>query len=262
MKFIVASKSSALTAACVLLGSMLVTAAEAMPFSASLRAGFNRESLVTVGTLDFEVAEGDGSVRNFDYLKALGDGSVRKSGDGSVRSCDGSVMPADGACAAPLELGSFSFGGSFDTDPFINFVLQTLNFTDKPLVFDFTFTTPFLGGPYNTLSTDLTGAGNAGGILMQGLVDASVVPAVSIVCATPVGCADPQTTLSSPTNANGLLGARITYTMQPGSNSPVTFDGSVVLSQVNPPAVPEPTTLALFALGVLGAGQVRRRSMH
>lgn len=251
----------ALAATMTVLTAVVAPHAQAMPFSATVMAGFNSESMVTVGTLDFDVAAGDGSVRTFDYAKAFGDGSVRKSGDGSVRSCDGSVMPAGGACDAPIALGGFAFDGTFDADPFIDFSLAAVNLTGKPLSFVFSFASPFSGGGYNTFATDLTGSGDAESIQMDGSIDGSVVPGVAITCTTPAACADPTVTLSPPTNATGGFAARLAFTLLPVVDGSASFQGKAVLSQIDapPPAVPEPATLSLLLAGLLVGGRLRRR---
>jgi hypothetical protein len=259
MKLIAACKQSALVAA-LLVAAMITTSAQAIPVSAKVMAGFKPDALVTVGTLDFQIAEGDGSVRPFDYLKALGDGSVRKSGDGSVRSCDGSVMPAAGACESPLvDLGSFAFGGSVDVDPAVSFVMSVTNLSANPLSFALQITSPFLGGPYDSLATALTGSGEADSIVMDTLIDASVVAAASITCATPAACSDPLVTLSPPTNASGVLSLLFSFTVQPGRNASAAFSGSAVLAAAPPPGVPEPTSLALFGLGLFGTAVARQQ---
>ena len=252
-------KPSSLATALLMVGAMATTSAQAVPFSAKVLAGLSKDSLVTVGTLDFEIAQGDGSVRPFDYGRALGDGSVRKSGDGSVRSCDGSVMPADGACASPVDLGGFDFAGTFDLDPSVLFSLSATNITSSPLLFIFQFTAPFAGGPYNTLATDLTGTGTAESIVMSGLLDANIVADATISCSSPAACADPVASLSPLSNASGLFGVKLSFTLPPGANATTSFNGSAILSEVTSQAVSEPATVALFGLGLLGAGVSRRR---
>lgn len=258
MNFSTALKQSLSAAALLTAGLVAMPSAEAIPFTATVRAGFDAESLVTVGILDFGAVEGDGSVRNFDYLKALGDGSVRTLGDGSVRSCDGSVMPAAGQCDGSVAIGDFSFSGSFDTDPFVNFAVGVNNIGSSPVLFDITFSLVFTGGGYNTVATDLTGSGSADSILLEALIDLNAVPGASITCSSPALCTDPIVTLASPTAASGLLGAHLVFTVPGVRDNLVTFTGSVVLSQVAPPAVPEPATLSLLALGLLAGGRVRR----
>lgn len=259
MNFTAAFKQSLSAAALLTIGMLAVPSAEAIPFTATVRAGFDAKSLVTVGILDFGAVEGDGSVRKFDYRTALGDGSVRTVGDGSVRTCgDGSVMPAAGQCDGSVVIGDFSLGGSFDTDPFIVFAVGASNFGNKPLLYDFTFAMNFTGGGYNTVATDLIGTGIADSILLEALIDQNVVPGASIACASPALCTDPTVTLASPTGATGELAAHLVFTVPAVTDNLVSMNGSVVLSQVAPPAVPEPATLSLLALGLLAGGRVRR----
>lgn len=251
-------KHSLSAAALLTIGLLAVPTAQATPFTATVLAGFDRESMARVGLLEFDIVAGDGSVRPFDYASA-GDGSVRKLGDGSVRSCDGSVMPALGECDKPvIDIGSFTFDGSFDPDPFATFNVSVVNFSDQPVFFSFTLNGPFIGGGYNTLTSELLGTGSADSILLDALVDLNAVPGASVSCASPAACTDAAVTLSPPTQPSGLLGAHLVFMVPAEDDNVVKFTSTVTLSQVAPPAVPEPATLSLLAIGLLAGRRMRR----
>jgi PEP-CTERM motif len=194
-------------------------------------------------------------------------GAFRLAGDGSVRSCDGSVMPAGQACGAGTELdtllGNFSFDGTYDQDPFINWGLSVTNATSSNQNWTFQFSAPFLGGPLTSTLSSATGAGLVGNLLIESYVDDFPPnPADdSLTCSVlPCPTFSSVQTLSPVSGVTGPFGQRATFTIQ-GSTGQVPNNLQVQASLLldnSIATVPEPSTLALFAVGLVGAGWTRR----
>ena len=62
-------------------------------------------------------------------------------------------------CSSSMVFNGATFDGlsfTFDSDPFIAFSVGVINNVDAPLNFSFAFTSPYVDGPYNHLSSSFT----------------------------------------------------------------------------------------------------------
>lgn len=180
--------------------------------------------------------------------------------------------------------GSFFIGASFDADPFVNFTFGSiLPGTFGAVSFDVYFSTPVVGGPYNyaasqfassiALSNPAGASGSSVSITpgsypyyLSGFADATNlgVDAGSAACTLntvstltcPPGGATSMFAPISPT----LLTAHLSYThltTGPGTGT-ASWTGGVELTSVTT-TVPEPSSIMLFAMGVVMIGATRAR---
>lgn len=193
------------------------------------------------------------------------------------------VMPTQTVNLAPGAL--FTVGASYDPDPSVVFTFgSVLPAGFGPLTFDAYFTTPVVGGPYNTASSSGTLGVTATGVLgaATGQVTNGTYPTyisgyadlMNLGVDTGTGTCtvstppSPNSTSCNPPGATNtiapisptFLTARLSYTHETlgvGASS-ASFTGAVDLTAS---AVPEPATIGLLAAGllVIGGAAARRR---
>jgi len=192
-----------------------------------------------------------------------------------------SVEPAPNA-AVPLAFDAANAGfqidgvAFLDVDPFIDFNLTAINFGGTPTSFAFLFSSPYTGGPYNTLlsefSSDVTDFGGDGAAdvvpLASGFMSLPQIDGVNVLAAalgdgcspvmapgSTVAC-DPFSTASVgvATLPDGQFGVLIALTLSGGDA--VTVAGRVELLN----EVPEPVSALLVGLGLSVLAMRRRRS--
>lgn len=236
---------------------------------------------VVAPTASIAIRAGDGSVN----VQVAGDGSVRVlPGDGSVRflAGDGSVnvttqgdvvtwaLPDFVLGGATGELATFSnFTFSYDADPFIAFGVSVTTNTGSPLNYWFAFGSPYVGGPYDTVSSELllqafdeTGnpAGDVTDIVHLSTVDGAprLSPAAGDCSPPAVGCfaAAGSATLAPISGGSGLFTSELSFTI--GVEDAVVATGRTDLFNAGS-NVPEPGALALALLGLAGMARLRAR---
>ncbi len=203
------------------------------------------------------------------------------------------VINADGTFSMPFttrDLGngsSFSLQSSGDRDPFVNFLFgSTVSSATGSITFDAFFSTGFVGGPYNTVSTTggvtVSPAGIPGTVgtvstgsypaYISGYVNA-VNAGVDIGTATCTATAPGSTTCTqpmamgtiAPVTGPGTMMARLSYqhsTTGPAGTSTSSTVGWTGAFNLTATSVPEPATVGLMATGLVmiaGVG-LRRRS--
>ena len=168
----------------------------------------------------------------------------------------------------------------FDADPFVEYSLAVKSFLDAPLTFSFTFTTPFIDGPWGVLQSSHSSSATDGktsqsplnGSVTVGLaagqsfvhvplIDGADVAAggISTGCALSGpngfsdGCAGFSNVVTgvSPTDATGTLGARVAFELS--KTDLYSANGRVELLPI-----PEPGTLLLVGAGALSLALARR----
>lgn len=199
---------------------------------------------------------GDGSVRTF----SEGSEGVTVTGDGSVRT---------------WRVASFSFNGAtfdglsftFDSDPFIAFSVGVINNADAPLNFSFAFTSPYVDGPYNHLSSSFTAdvqSQGTGATLSLMSLDSAVNGIVELHTTLPdctdPGAADCGTATGSkslsPTGPDGSFSTELKFTL--GVRDTAQLSGRTDLTLDDGTPLPLPSTLALTALALASALGRRR----
>lgn len=180
------------------------------------------------------------------------------------------------------ETGQFSLFLSLATnpDPFVTYGLAVTNNTNAALNFLFTFSSPYIGGPYTSVNSSHSssytrnGTTNAsinpymGSHIHRPFVDGSDVNgafiATSCMVSTPPAsgaCTYPDIMgLAYTTAAAGNFGVKVGFTLPANASRLVyTANGEVELA-----VVPEPSTILLFAAGLFALSIVvmqKRRSV-
>jgi hypothetical protein len=164
-------------------------------------------------------------------------------------------------------------------DVFLSFTFAAVNFGENPATFFFVFNTPYVTGPFDTLSTefsttvtDLDDSGaaavnpsDASGFMLVPNIDAAAV----LAAALGAGCApidvpgftlpcDPfsTTSVAVATLANGFFGATVSFVLSGGDS--ISGEGKLTMS--NAVVAPEPGSLLLLGLGAAAVAARRRRS--
>lgn len=163
----------------------------------------------------------------------------------------------------------------WDADPFLTFSVATTNPTAGAISYQFTFGTPVVPALYSyaeaTLTGSVTGTGsvtNTAGmpVFMTGFGENGGAPTSLGVGVGTGPCVAPTVTCGNATLSNtfapitfNILSATLSYT-QTGLGSTASFTGRIDLFETPPTTtVPEPSTYALVAFGIVAAGVARRR---
>jgi hypothetical protein len=200
------------------------------------------------------------------------------SADGSVRIGDPISIVNVGQIVARID----SLNALLDADPFIAYGIAVTNLSAVPLTFNFSFSSPYLGGPYNSLESSHSSSVTDSGSRPDGSITVSpVLPLTNIhnphIDGVPVtaanlgaGCAlagapgfsascntNPLVAVPVSTFATGFFDVTVGFTLSP--NDIYTANGRVELKNT---AVQESGTFTLLGLGLTAIGFVscRRRS--
>lgn len=179
---------------------------------------------------------------------------------------------------------SFYIGANFNSDPFSIFTFGSIipgGF--GPISFDVFFTTPVIGGPYNSAHsfytaalalTSAVGAGPSSGTISNGTypkylsgytnlgslgVDVGTGPC-TVTTPSAVNCTPGNQTNTLAPFSPTFLTAHLSYTHSTtgtGATSSVGFVGGVEILDVTT-VTPEPTTIAMMSVGLLLLGGVMR----
>ena len=194
---------------------------------------------------------GDGSVRLTD---TAGDVSFWEVAGGTAVLGDGSVI-----------VNPFSI--SYDPDPFVTWGVSVKNNTAADVTFNFTFTVPYVSGPWGAVNSEFTAnVTNEGvGAKLSNMSHESWVDGATVLTVAPADCVDPgiggcgvftgATLLGAPTALSGTLTSRMIFTI--GARDSATLNGMTELTLA--PAIPEPETYALMLLGLAAVSLVSRR---
>lgn len=164
---------------------------------------------------------------------------------------------------------------SGNSDPFFDFGVSITNLTRTDRTFTLTWTSPYIGGTYDTMSSQfilaaqdddripgVTVTPTAGSILTASL---DGVPVAALAqgdgCALSAsGPCDPNTLLTSAvsSNAAGTFSSTVSFTLS-GLDA-VNFEGRIALFN-KPVGVPAPGALAVLGASLLGLGLFRRRRL-
>jgi hypothetical protein len=215
------------------------------------------------GSVNFHIVDlsgavlGDGSVRPTEISRGLFVAVIPQC-DGSVRvTCDGSV--------------------TLKPDPYLDFNISATNNTASDVVFTFTFSTPYIGGPYLYLNSShssvvtnganevVTVTPNGGAFLQVPSLDGIPVTAASLglgcaLTAAPnqVKLCEAYQTASVGVNSlgSGMLSATLSFSLSPGDTYQAL--GHVELSN----SAPEPGTLVFLLIGGVLLYSLRLRNRN
>lgn len=217
---------------------------------ALLTHGFAAATLATGAPASVNVVASDGSVRHF----VAGDGSVKVVTQGDVVT-----WFIDSFTLAGVDFNGVQF--SYDTDPFVTLTVGVFNATSNPLSFVFTIGAPFVGGPYDTVSSELTAdvfsqelAASLTGISHQTRVD-GVTQLVTTLpdCLDPVldcGIATGSAGLVPASGATGQLASVLAFTVGLRDQATLQIRSDLFNASTG---VPEPALLPLLLLVALAA---------
>ncbi len=180
---------------------------------------------------------------------------------------------------------SFTVGARFNSDPFTNFTFSsTIPGGFGNVNFDLYFTTPVIGGPYNSALSNYTssltltsaiGGGASSGSIFSGSYPAYFsgttnlgslgVDVGSATCtvstASTFVCPPGSKTNSFAPITPSALNARLSYaqgTQGVGASSTADWAGGVEITNATT-TVPEPSIVAMLAIGLLALGGVARQ---
>lgn len=159
----------------------------------------------------------------------------------------------------------------FKFDPFVQFAFGVANFTNAPLSYLFLFSSPYVAGPYNTLTASLSSSFTDGGqqpngsvsinpFSMSALVDGFPYLTLTTPCSfsgTPGSsgsCPSGMDATNLLSLTSGTLSAGLSFTIS--ARDLISVNGRVDLLNRE---VSEPATLALLGAGLLGLAFIRRR---
>ena len=218
------------------------------------------QSLVsaTVATGPYiEISVGDGSVRTI--VPVPGDGSVRVVNNGDVETW----------YVADFKIGDDSFDDlvfSFDPDPFIAFSVGITKVSAGSTTYSILFGSPYVGGPYDQVSSQLQGTLDATGTsaTMTSITHTTIVDATMVLtdlmdpCSSSgplVTCAATTAATSYASNASGFFTSSLSFTLD--APAIATFNGRSDVFASTP--VPTPATLPLALLALSGLGWTLRQ---
>ena len=210
-------------------------------------------------TVDVTVQQGDGSVRTaFNFL--LNPGLNRGlTGGGDLCNNDGLFI---GSCDASARLASFNFSVDVETDPSIIYAVGFTNLTAVPSNLIIGFSSPYLGGPYNSLDATIAAPqGDATSVVADSFIDGAIKDTLNCGSTQQSACNLSHLGVGVSTPVSGNFGPHFTISL-PAANpltgtSSQTANGTEILS--NQITLPEPATLSLLAVGALGVGWRRRK---
>ncbi len=212
----------------------------------------------TVGVSWAEVMV-DGQLLSLDHFSATQSPSNsslwRVMGDGSVRTCDGSVTPSPVCASGNLAVvGGFSFAADIDQDPFITWAFSYT--AAKQVTFSIQVLSPYLAGPYSLLLSEIDA--------MTGdpLSDFAYTGLLDGVTHGPYSCATAPCATSDAVGSpvSGLFGEFATFKTAAPPATGGLVSGSITGRETLLNNVPEPGTLALLGLGLGCVGWSRRKA--
>ena len=171
-------------------------------------------------------------------------------------------------------LETITVNATGNPDPFLSYSFSAQNTSNAPVAFAFTFATPIVTTPANTLVTStLSGsltAGDADGVTVSpnlvpgGVTEASIngspVPALAVgptqTSPTGVNVYGPFSASTTSAAAINSLDVTVSFTLTGGGDQ---FAGSGLVTTGG--VVPEPTSMALMGIGTLSLGYVMRRKL-
>src|SRR5262245_9330353 len=249
------------------IAARLVGLLPALVFTAVVAALPTSALALSIATFGWESETANGSI---DLLNQLA--TTCSSSDGGKSGSCGNVgfTPGNGLFTVN------SWDSQFNTDPFVTNNFNVTNNSAGTLIFDVTVTQPVVvTGPQTAMSgsvgitlTNTTGTAvltDAGADVYRALIDGAVVrallPAPYTLTCTPPFCSttdsDDFGIFPNPPEigpqANTDIAIRIRFALSPGDSAGIT-------SVFNIEAVPETSTAAILAIGLIGLAIAARRS--